>query len=195
MTLSGFVHGMKPQIRILAIDDAPFDFNDIETMVVGVVMRGGDYVEGVLRSYVTIDGADATDVIGKMVMSSRYREQLRAVLLDGISLGGFNVVDIHKLFDVIHIPVITVTRDKPDLLAIESALRKHFPDWERRLALHTEGTLHEFKTAHNPLYAKFVGCSPEEAQEIISRVTIRGVLPEPLRLAHLIASGIVRGES
>ena len=116
-------------------------------------------------------------------------------MLDGICLGGFNVIDINKIHKTIDIPILTITRDRPDLTAIEDALRKHFPDWEQRLAIHKEGTLHEFQTAHNPLYAKFMGCSPEEAQEIISLATIRGVLPEPLRIAHLIASGIVRGES
>jgi endonuclease V-like protein UPF0215 family len=186
---------MKQQIRILGIDDAPFTFTDASTMVVGVVMRGGEYVEGILRSSVIIDGTDATDVVTCMVQTTRHREQLRVVMLDGICLGGFNIVDIQKLNEIIQIPVLTVTRDRPDLLAIEKALRKHFPDWEHRLALHKQGILHEFRTAHNPLYAKFVGCSPEEAQEIISRATIRGVLPEPLRIAHLIASGIVRGES
>lgn len=186
---------MKQEIRILGIDDAPFTFEDTTTMVVGVVMRGGEYLEAVLRSQVAIDGMDATEVIIKMVSFSRYREQLRAILIDGIALGGFNIVNIQKVYDAVTIPVITVTRDKPDLPAIEHALRKHFPDWEQRLALHQEGTLYEFKTAFNPLYAKFVGCSPEDAQEIISRATIRGVLPEPLRVAHLIASGIVRGES
>ncbi len=186
---------MKQEIRILGIDDAPFTFSDTSTMVVGVVMRGGEYLEAVLRSSVTIDGTDATEVVTTMVQTTRHREQLRAVMLDGICLGGFNVVDIQTVHEAVQIPVLTITRDKPDLTAIESALRKHFPDWEYRLALHQVGTLHEFQTAHNPLYAKFVGCSPDEAQEIISRATIRGVLPEPLRLAHLIASGIVRGES
>jgi endonuclease V-like protein UPF0215 family len=186
---------MKPQIRILGIDDAPFTFKDTTTMIVGVVMRGGEYIEGVLRSSVSIDGTDATQAVTTMVETTRHREQLRAVLLDGITLGGFNIVDIEQVNETVQIPVITVTRDKPNLVAIESALRKHFPDWEHRLALHTSGILHEFQTAHNPLYAKFVGCSPEEAQEIISLATIRGVLPEPLRIAHLIASGIVRGES
>jgi hypothetical protein len=186
---------MKQQIRILGIDDAPFTFTDAKTMVVGVVMRGGEYLEAVLRSEVTIDGTDATDVVTTMIQTTRHREQLRAVMLDGICLGGFNVIDIKKIHKTIDIPILTITRDRPDLTAIEDALRKHFPDWEQRLAIHKEGTLHEFQTAHNPLYAKFMGCSPEEAQEIISLATIRGVLPEPLRIAHLIASGIVRGES
>ncbi|RLF35484.1 MAG: hypothetical protein DRM99_04525, partial [Thermoplasmata archaeon] len=30
---------------------------------------------------------------------------------------------------------------------------------------------------------------------IIKLSTIRGVIPEPIRVAHLIASGITRGES
>ena len=186
---------MKQQVRILGIDDAPFTFNDTATMIVGVVMRGGEYVEAILRSDVTIDGSDATDAVITMVQTTRHREQLRVVMLDGICLGGFNVVDIQRLFESVHIPIITVTRDRPDLTAIENALRKHFPDWEQRLALHTKGELHEFQTQYNPVFAKFAGCSPEEAQELISLATIRGVLPEPLRLAHLIASGIVRGES
>jgi len=186
---------MKQQIRILGIDDAPFTFADTKTMIVGVVMRGGEYLEAVLRSEVTIDGTDATDVVTTMIQTTRHREQLRAVMLDGICLGGFNVIDIKKIHKTIDIPILTITRDRPDLTTIEDALRKHFPDWEQRLAIHKEGTLYEFQTAHNPLYAKFMGCSPEEAQEIISLATIRGVLPEPLRIAHLIASGIVRGES
>jgi endonuclease V-like protein UPF0215 family len=51
------------------------------------------------------------------------------------------------------------------------------------------------KTKHNPIYVKCTGISIEEAKEIIKISTIRGVLPEPLRVAHIIASGIIRGES
>jgi hypothetical protein len=34
-----------------------------------------------------------------------------------------------------------------------------------------------------------------EAEEIIKRSMVRGAVPEPLRLAHIIASGLARGES
>jgi len=40
-----------------------------------------------------------------------------------------------------------------------------------------------------------LGISLAEAKEIITLATIRGVIPEPLRVAHIIASGISRGES
>ena len=186
---------MKKQIRLLGVDDAPFSFDDTVVRVIGVVMRGGEYVEGVLRRQVTIDGKDATDICIEMIESTRHRKQLKALFLDGVSLGGFNIVDIEKIFSRTNLPVITLTRDLPDFEQIEYALKQHFKDWESRLAIMTRGPLHKVKTKHNPIYVKCAGINIDEAKEIIKLSTIRGVIPEPIRLAHLIASGITRGES
>jgi len=41
----------------------------------------------------------------------------------------------------------------------------------------------------------YVGTTEAEVEKALSLTTVRGVLPEPLRVAHLIAAGIVRGES
>ena len=57
------------------------------------------------------------------------------------------------------------------------------------------GRLYKIKTSYNPIFVKCVGLSIEETKEIIKISTIRGVVPEPIRVAHLIASGITRGES
>ena len=43
--------------------------------------------------------------------------------------------------------------------------------------------------------AEIVDSANEEAKAIIKVSTIRGVIPEPIRVAHLIASGITRGDS
>jgi endonuclease V-like protein UPF0215 family len=186
---------MKPQIRILGIDDSPFTFNELYSTVIGVVMRGGEYLEAVLRTQVTIDGAEATAICEEMIQNSRYRKQLKVVLLDGVCLGGFNVVDIEELFKATNVPVITITRDKPDQEKIKKALQKNFKDWEDRWAVLQRGTLQKIPTQHNPIYIKYTGLSLEEAKEIINISTIRGAIPEPIRVAHLIASGITRGES
>jgi endonuclease V-like protein UPF0215 family len=186
---------MKQQIRILGIDDAPFNFFDTRSTVIGVVMRGGEYLECVLRSYVTIDGKEATAVCRQMIQQSRHRRQLKVIMLDGSCLGGFNVVDIDELSTTTDLPVITITRTQPDLQKIHHALQKNFEDWAERWSLLNKGTLHKIPTHHNPIYIKFTGLSLEEAKEIINISTIRGVIPEPIRIAHLIASGITRGES
>ena len=186
---------MKQQIRLLGVDDSPFTFTEKYAAVIGVVMRGGSYIECVLRDQVSIDGDDATFVCKNMIKNTRHRKQLKAVLLDGIALGGFNVVDIGDVYSSTGLPVITVTRDRPDFDKIGNALKKNFEDWEYRLALIKNGTLYEVETSHNPIFVKCAGIDIEEAKEIIKLSTIRGVVPEPIRVAHLIASGIIRGES
>ena len=186
---------MKKQIRLLGIDDSPFTFTDKYGMVIGVVMRGGEYLESVLRRHVNIDGDDATFVCKDMIKKTRHRKQLKAMLLDGIALGGFNIVDIKDVYESTGLPVITITRDKPDFEKIKIALEKNFVDWKNRFALMNEGKIHKVETSHNPIYVKCVGIDVRETKEIIKISTIRGVVPEPIRMAHLIASGITRGES
>lgn len=186
---------MKRQIRILGIDDAPFTFSEKYSAVIGVVMRGGEYLECVLRNQITIDGMDATRICIKMIRHSRHKQQLKIVMIDGACLGGFNVVDINELSDSTNLPIITITRDKPDRQKIKHALQKNFDDWKERWLLLQKGKTYRISTSHNPIYIKFTGLSLEEAKEIIKISTIRGVIPEPIRVAHLIASGITRGES
>jgi len=186
---------MKSQIRLLGIDDAPFKFRDKSTVIIGAVMRGGEYLECILCDKVKIDGNDSTKVIKKLVKNTRYNKQLKAILTDGIALGGFNIIDIEDLYSSLSIPIITVTRDRPDFDSIKNALKKHFKDWKDRYELMKKGALHEVKTKHNPIYVKCTGIDIEETKEIIKLSTIRGVIPEPIRVAHLIASGVIRGES
>jgi endonuclease V-like protein UPF0215 family len=186
---------MKRQIRLLGIDDSPFSFNDKYATVIGVVMRGGEYLECVLSRNVTIDGDDATHTCKDMIKNTKHREQLKAAIIDGVALGGFNIVNSEELYESAGLPIITITRDKPNFEDIKTALKKNFKDWEERWEIINKGPLHMVKTKHNPLYIKCVGISIEEAKEIIKISTIRGVIPEPLRVAHIIASGITRGES
>jgi len=189
------VKEMKPQVRVLGIDDSPFIFSDSESLVIGALVRLPGYLEAVMKTEVQIDGSDATDRLARMISASRYKEQVKAVMIDGIALAGFNVVDIEALHKSTEIPVITVTRDRPDMDEIRSALRKHFDDWEERFELLSRVRLKKMTTAHNPLYASGVGLDWEDVSQLVKSSTVRGVLPEPVRIAHLISAAMVRGES
>jgi len=186
---------MRPQVRVLGIDDASFEFGDDKTKVIGVVTRSPDYVEGIMMSEITIDGMDSTEVLIKMVNDSRYKRQLRLIMIDGAALGGFNVVDIVRVCKETGIPVATITRDKPDFIEIEKALRSHFSDWEERLELMRTGNLTKLNTDNKPLWVGSVGIEPDKLREIITNATVRGALPEAIRLAHLIGAAMVKGES
>src|SRR6266542_6418636 len=186
---------MKSKSRFLGIDDAPFRFSDERVPVVGVVVQAPAYIEGVMTTLAEVDGHDATDRIAAMIRASRYRTGLELVLLDGTAVGGFNVVDVDSLHASIERPVVTVTRKKPDLAAIETALRRRFEDWEERLRVIRRHGLESIQTTHGTLWVTYGGTTRAEVQEAVRLTTVRGVLPEPLRVAHLVAAGIVRGES
>jgi endonuclease V-like protein UPF0215 family len=185
---------MKSEIRIVGIDDMPFSFDDAVTGIIGVVMRGGHYVEGVLRGSIKIDGADASHSITHMVSQSKYSDQLRVIMIDGGALGGFNVVDGECIFEATAIPVMTVTPNQPDSEALKSALKQHFEDWESRWSILQKGTIYEVVLDYT-LYVKPFGLSIEEAKQIIKLTIVRGAIPEPLRLAHIIATGIKSDEN
>lgn len=186
---------MKAKSRFLGIDDAPFRFSDQTVPVVGVVVQAPSYIEGVLTTLATVDGIDATDRIATMVRTSRYRAGLAMVLIDGTAVGGFNVIDVDALHAAIERPVVTVTRRKPDLAAMERALRRRFDDWEERLRVIRRHEVEAIRTTHGSVWVTYVGVNRAEVQEALALTTIRGALPEPLRVAHLIAAGIMRGES
>jgi len=186
---------MKAKSRFLGIDDAPFRFSDETVPVVGVVVQAPSYIEGVLTTLAEVDGHDATDRIAAMVRRSRYRAGLAALMIDGTAVGGFNVIDVDGVQEAVERPVFTVTRRKPNLAAIETALRRRFDDWQERLAIIRRHETEAIRTGHGTVWVTYVGANRTEVQEALSLTTVRGVLPEPLRVAHLIAAGIVRGES
>jgi endonuclease V-like protein UPF0215 family len=182
---------IKPEIRVLGIDDGRFiPHTKGAVIVVGVVFRGGYSIEGVMHTAVAIDGLDATEKFAAMINASPHRKQLRLVMLNGITFAGFNVVDIKELSSATGLPVIALTHDKPDLTAIDSALKK-LPNCEERLRMILEaGAIHEVANWGTKVYVELAGISLGDTQKIIKLTSTRGSLPEPLRVAHLIASGI-----
>jgi endonuclease V-like protein UPF0215 family len=187
---------VKEEIRILGIDDGPFTNNDKEVLVVGVIFRGGNFLDGVLRTYVVVDGLDATEKLSKMINSSRHKKQLKVIMLDGITLGGFNIVDLKELYNETKIPIIVINRKMPDLKSIKKALEKNFDDFEKRWKMILNaGKIKQLKLEKFSIYYQNVGLEDEEAEEIIILSTKHAQIPEPLRVAHLIATGIVKGES
>jgi endonuclease V-like protein UPF0215 family len=182
---------VKPEIRVLGIDDGKFiPHTKGSVLIVGVVFRGGYSIEGVMHTKIGIDGFDATEKLTSMVNSSPHRKQLRVVMLNGITFGGFNVVNLKKLHLKTGLPVIAITHDKPDLDAICLAL-KNLPKSEDRWRLFVEaGKINEVKNHGTKIYVELAGIPLNDAQEIIKLTSTRSCLPEPLRVAHLIASGV-----
>ena len=107
---------IKPEIRILGVDDGVFTpHKKTLALVVGVVFRGGYWLDGVMHTKVEVDGFDSTQKIVSMIVNSPHHKQLRVIMLDGITYAGFNIVNIRDLNEETNLPVIAMTRDEPDL--------------------------------------------------------------------------------
>jgi hypothetical protein len=152
-------------------------------------------MEGVMVSSCQVDGEDANDAITSMVRESRFYEQVRMIMVDGAALGGFNVVDVRALSKDLGIPVLTISRDEPDMGTIRTALTAHFADWERRFEIISRNHVRPVEIPDGRVFVTSEGIGDKEADAMVRRCTVRGCLPEPVRLAHLVATALVRGES
>jgi len=116
-----------------------------------------------------------------------------AVMLSGVSFGGFNLVDLRRIAKIVGKPAIAVIGEKPDNGAVREALRKHFGDWrERWRAVRNAGPLHSCRPlkAEPKLYFEVRGCSPAAAERFICSSSLVSRLPEPVRVAGLLARGL-----
>jgi hypothetical protein len=165
-------------------------------MLIATVFRAGNWLDGVIRTYIAGDGRNSTYQIICMVNSTRHKDQLGVMMLDGITFGGFNVANIREIFEATGIPVIVVMRKYPNLIKIEQAL-KRFPDWKDRWNdVLDAGEIYKIKNGNKEdIYIQICGIDLEDAETIVRLSATRSAIPEPLRAAHIIAAGVITGES
>lgn len=187
---------MKDEIRILGIDDGYFRKNiDKESLIVGVIMRGYKQIDGVLSNKITVDGDDSTDKIIEMIKRTKHYYQIRVIMTNGITLAGFNIIDMHRIYEELKLPIISVVRKKPNLEKFLEALKKT-NNYEKKLnILKKLPEPKPVKTKHGISYYQSVGLSDEECTEIILKTAKYSRIPEPVRVAHLIAMGVTLGYS
>ena len=179
---------------IIAFDDGyfppTFKGSMGKTLLIGVLYHEGVTISKILWDTIVVDGLDATDKIVSMVNVLKIYSDNPVVILDGITYAGFDVADPDKIHSATKIPVITFIQYPLDLERIRSALIKHFSDHETRYRV-----IHRTYTKTVPLItpwrvARFyaVGITREEASSLLRGLMIYSPVPEPLRIAHMIAS-------
>jgi len=182
----------RPFANVVGFDDAPFPPGHRGDVPVVGAVYAAKRLDGVLVGRVRRDGADAARRLAALVAESRFAGHIRLVLLQGVALAGFNVVDAHELSRRLGLPVLIVARRSPDLPAIERALRGSVRGGTRKWSIICRlGPMERL----GPVFVQRVGLSTEEARGVVERFALHGHVPEPLRVAHLIAGALGRGES
>ena len=180
---------IKKEIRIVGVDDCPFvprSHGKID--VIGIVFRGGYWIDGAMRTCIQVDGFDATEKIAKMINFSPHYKQLRVIMLDGITFAGFNVVDLRELFELTGLPVLALTREKAVMDDVKEGVMR-LKRWEERLQMiQNAGQMFNIEVRKTQLHMQVAGIAKEDAEKIVMVTCTRGNIPEPLRVAHIIAS-------
>ena len=178
--------------HVIGVDDGPFARDHRGRVLVVATAYAGLRLEGILSTRVMRDGADATRAVAACVASSRFAHHTRLLMFQGIALAGFNVIDIHGLHETLGIPVLVVARRPPSLPAIRDALLGRVRGGEKKWALiEKAGPMERLGS----LMVQRAGISPADAGDVITRLSVNGLIPEPLRIAHLIAGGVTTGHS
>ncbi len=178
--------------NVVAFDDGPFPRRPTGRVPVVGTVYADLRLDGVLIGRVAKDGFDAAAELARMITRSRFEGHIRLVMLQGIALAGFNVVDVFALQRLLARPVLVVSRRLPDQGAIKAALQAHIPEGAAKWQIIER--LGPMEPA-GPVFIQRVGIDRDAALETVARFAVHGHLPEPLRSAHLIAGAIVAGQS
>lgn len=183
---------MRGLSHAIGFDDGPFARQHRGDVIVVGAVFAGTRLDGVVATRVRRDGRNSTSRLVGAIRGSRFAAQLQLVLLQGVALAGFNVVDVAQLARRTGLPVLVVARRRPDAGSIRRALLARLRGGERKWRLIERlGPMEPLAGVH----VQRLGISGEEARRVLERLAIHARMPEPLRVAHLIAGALGRGES
>jgi endonuclease V-like protein UPF0215 family len=164
----------------------------VHSILAGVVMRADFVIDGLIWDKISIQGTESSDTIVRLIRQLA-RTDLNGILLRGTIIAGYNIVDLALVHQTFQVPVISVTNEPQENL--RSHLIHTFPStWEPRweiaqrngdpqpLALETGATV----------FLQWKGTERNIVKSVIRRLTRFGGIPEPLRVARLLARALVK---
>jgi endonuclease V-like protein UPF0215 family len=177
------------KMHIVGVEDGSFQKNVTKKALLVAVLVSGSKIEHVKAFKITVDGLDATERLSANIRDWAFD----ALLLSGISFAGFNLIDPMKVFEAFGKPIIIISRTKPNNKTVNRVLRAHFEDWEMRWVIFEKlGPVHKTLSlfGKRPVYLEAVYADVEWAAQLVCALAFWSRLPEPLRVARLIARGL-----
>ena len=117
------------------------------------------------------------------------------MLISGIVISLYDIVDVKRISEKTELPVIGATYEESP--GIEEAIKHHFPEsYESKLAEYSKLGTRKKITLHTSynLYIQNEGCTVLEATQLLDKITLQGSIPEPLRIAQLLANTLLNAK-
>ena len=175
---------MKAGVRALGVAES---YRGDTSTLAGVVVRADRVVDGFAFGSCTVGGTDATDAVADLV-DRLDREDVRYVLVAGVALSWYNVLDLYRVHDRLERPVLSVTFEESDGLL--DALEREFSGEElalRRERFRAQPSRRELVVNDETVFVRSVGVDEREARDVVRAFTPVGGRPEPLRVARMVA--------
>ena len=181
-----------PSRHVAGVEDGSFKAFSRDTLQhtpLCCVIMFGDRIVDVKIEPIVIDGLNATNALLNMVSGLENE----AIILGGITFAGFNIIDAERVNRETGLPVVVYIGEKPNGDSMIQALKKHFSDWELRWSAVSK--LGEIRSMVNmkgepPIYYEVVGASIDWVEVLLKETALTCRIPEPVRVAKLIARGI-----
>lgn len=177
---------MKAGVRALGVAES---YRGERSTLAGAVVRASRVVDGFAFSSCTVGGTDATAAVGDLY-ETVDREDVRYLLVGGVALAWYNVLDLHALADRVGRPVVAVTFEES--AGLEASLRESFDGdaLDERLSAYRALPPRERLVVNDQdTYVRSVGIDAAAARDVVRAFTPEGGRPEPLRVASLAARG------
>jgi endonuclease V-like protein UPF0215 family len=188
------LHLNKPGIRALGVAES-FRQGQKRSVLAGVVMRSDFVVDGVAVGRTAVGGDDATSSIASLFRRFR-RNDVNLILVSGAILSLYNIIDVDLLAKKTKLPVICLTYK--ETAGIEGSIRRHFPQGaEKKLEAYAklgERVGVKLHTGHR-VYVRTSGIEPGSTRGVLDLFTLQGSVPEPVRVAKLLARALLATKS
>lgn len=186
------LHVHKKAFRALGISESFVRGLSSESILAGVVLRSDLIIDGFTFSRAKVGGMDSTGKVIGMYKALR-RNDINVLMLNGCVISWYNVIDLQRVHEETALPLICVTYEESP--GLEKYFMELFPeDYEERIEVYRKNgprTTIKLHTGHE-VYVRFYGMSIEDAKGILNKFTLHGAVPEPLRVARLLARGVMK---
>lgn len=185
MQISRRVQSEKKGIRVLGIAES-FKKSGKKSTLAGVVMRRDRVIDGMVLGSATIEGDDATESIISM-HRSLARNDINCIILDGLVISMYNIIDGDKVSEETCLPVLAITFEFSG--GLEDSIKHHFKYWQAKMRQYQKLGEREkvtLKTGKS-LFIRCWGLSQNKALAILNAFTLQGSVPEPIRVAKMVA--------
>ena len=179
------VNSEKKGIRVLGMAES-FKQDTKKSTLAGIVIRRDLIIDGMAFGNATISGDDATDNIISMYRLLT-REDINCIMLDGLVISMYNIIDGERIAAETGLPVIAVTFE--DSKGLEGSIKRIFVDSQHKLEQYQKLGKREritLRTGKN-LFIRYWGLSQNKAVAILNSFTLQGSVPEPIRVAKMAA--------